>query len=148
MKSLMITAIFAILGTQSVYAANSVLVCDYVGDAGDTSRIEINDTLGGTAVTTLKLEDGDEMELPGAAHGALGIKNGNFAIVVSWGSPFISMTSVLPIDLENAPNVVSGLVYDLSQFDDNGPVASRAGTITCKSPEPEKMRTLLMKSMK
>jgi hypothetical protein len=130
MKSLIITAIFVVLGLQTAHAADGSLSCQYKGQAaGESATFTFNDDMVGTGTSSEIMKDGSVMEMPLSASFGLGDKDGYLAVVITWSSLFDTMTSALPFKEDGGS--VSAPAYSINAFGADGPKAALKGTLTC-----------------
>jgi hypothetical protein len=131
MKSLIITAIFVVLGIQTAHAAGSEVSCQYKGNDGGSANFDIDEDMKASGTSSVIMNDGSTMELPVTGSFTIGDKDGYMAVIVTWGNLFDTMTSALP----GKGNVISAPAYSITSFDVNGPKAALKGTLTCKYSE-------------
>jgi hypothetical protein len=132
MKSLIITAIFAVLGFQTAHAADTEISCKYQGQDGGSAAFQFDEDLSGAGVASVVLTDGSKMDIPVSATFTLGDKDGYVAIVVTWGTIFDTMTAALPA---KGGNVATAPAYSITSFNADGPKATLKGSLTCTYSE-------------
>ena len=130
MKTLIISAIFAVFGSQIAHA-DDMLHCNYKGDDGSSAIFDFkSESLSAEGVATDVLADGTSVNLPTHAALNVGERDGEAATIITWSSLFDNLTAAMIGDADE----ISGTAYSILKFDANGPHGVAKGTMTCVSP--------------